>query len=535
MSSTSPHTCRRFDAPLSIAFVFALAAPWIDTLVRSDPARGPERELRPAAERPALPRTLADLAAFPERYDAHFRDSFGLRDQLLHWHSALASLVFGVSPSDQVIWGKDHWVFYTGSHALEVHRGLMPLSNEELESWRRKLELRRDYLRERGADYLLALAPSKEVIYPELVPASYNRLGPTRLDQFVEYMRAHSDVPVLDFRPILFEAKRDDRQGDYTYYPLGTHWNGRGSYVCYREMVERLKRHTPMPAALELSDLERIVHAHDGDSWSERMYIGDLLRQVSFEYLPPEPLRARFVATPLFQAGREVHYSQRAAELPTGLMFHDSFGNHLQALLAQHFRDLLCIWTADFDAARVEELEPDVVIDVYVDRVLVTAPPFEPKPRAVPTPVRAAFDRSTRTLYRMDPCSDATGPWNGAGYALERGDDREPALRARKTAADGFLVLPALARCDATTLHLDIESSTPTTLNVLYRRAGDRTYRRKQMRSAPVPSGRRQVYLQLDVPDLDGPLLLLLGETDSEFRLHALEARAVERSDETLH
>jgi hypothetical protein len=78
---------RGLDAALVAAFLAALAAPTLDAFVRDDAARGPAPEMRAASPMPDLPRDLDGLSRFPAAFEAHFADTFGLRDRLLRLNS----------------------------------------------------------------------------------------------------------------------------------------------------------------------------------------------------------------------------------------------------------------------------------------------------------------------------------------------------------------------------------------------------------------------------------------------------------------
>src|SRR5471032_1208221 len=91
--------------------------------------------------------------------------------------------------------------------------GNRPFRDSELEAWRDLLQGRHDWLAQRGIRYLFVIPPDKHTIYPEHLPDWLVTAArpPQRLDQFIQYMKAHSDVPVLDLRQTLLDAKKDVR------------------------------------------------------------------------------------------------------------------------------------------------------------------------------------------------------------------------------------------------------------------------------------------------------------------------------------
>ncbi|HEX6863342.1 MAG TPA: hypothetical protein VF414_11030, partial [Thermoanaerobaculia bacterium] len=235
---------RLLDSATIGLFVLALLAPAIDQCLRPDVARDCLRaEKRVPEPRPDVPHSLAEFNSFPRRYEAHYDDTFGLRDVLLRWNSAELWLGLGLSPSERFEQAGDDWCFLGKSR--ENFRGVRPVRAEELEDLVARLRERRDFLRAQGVGYLYVIIPDKETIYPERTPATWRKLGPTRLEQLLARLEREPDLPVLDLRPALLAAKAEDAPEDWLYTRLGTHWNGRGAYAAYRAIIERLRQDFP--------------------------------------------------------------------------------------------------------------------------------------------------------------------------------------------------------------------------------------------------------------------------------------------------
>ena len=103
---------------------------------------------------------ISQMIAKVLRGEAWLDDRFGFRGTLIRWHNLVKVLGFGVSPSEELALGPEHWIFTAADRALEAHRGLAPLSPELLELWKRVFEQRRDWLRERGFRTVILLANS---------------------------------------------------------------------------------------------------------------------------------------------------------------------------------------------------------------------------------------------------------------------------------------------------------------------------------------------------------------------------------------
>ena len=518
----------RLDSILVAFFVCALAAPWVDEIVRTNKQRGPEQhEQRTAAERPVF--GASTFQSYPDQYAAYFDDTFGLRDWLLRWHSIEKYFLFGVSPTSRVVLGKDRWMFYTGDRSMDVFRGLLPMTNQELHKWQVMLEGKRDSLRKKGIQYVFAVGPNKESIYPDFMPPRFNRVQPlTRLDQLVKYMREHSDLDILDLRPALRAARSEDAPGDYLYFQLGTHWNGRGSYVAYRELIDRVGKVIPGVRAMERADLERIDVEGCGDSWATNMYIPDLVPQHEVQFAPKQR-RAQQVLDSGWGMGRKHWMEIDDPSLPRAVMFHDSFGAYIDELMAEHFSRLACFWQYPFDTRVIAEEHPDVVIELFVERALYNFNGSDLAPRETDLN-EEAFAKSNEVVYRLDLAHDADAfkPLGETELHAAQDDSGRSLVIEMKTLAD-TLLLPEFPFPPAKRLlaRIDITSPSRSMMSVFYKHEQDADYTRRNSCLVPLNAGRNQVFFEIDQPRLRGPLRIRPGDHPGRYTLQALEVRAL--------
>ncbi|WP_394832606.1 hypothetical protein LVJ94_39490 [Pendulispora rubella] len=348
-------------------------------------------ENRRQAEAPSLPTTLAAVEKFPRDFDAYWNDSFGFREQLIRMH-AQSKLAFGVASMNDVVRGRDGWLFYTGDHSMEIHRGERPMSREELVAWQRELEARANWMAARGGRYVVLIAPNKESIYGDMLAEGYEKRGATRLDQLILHMSAHSRVKILDVRGALLEEKARQR----VYARTDTHWNDHGAYVAYREISRHLEGFYPH------------MTARPRDAFTERAlpsWYGDLVQMLGMAGLMDEP-RDELVPHPDYTSstapspppqGRRVAAMRGAAQGPRAVVFHDSFflppeergdparaataaksagqsAFRMVALLAEYFSSSVFTWSHEFDPELVERQNATLVVQEMVERVL-SGPP----------------------------------------------------------------------------------------------------------------------------------------------------------------
>ncbi len=385
------------DRILIAGFGLVLLAPTIDRFLRSDAQRAPTLELRPVARPPTTPHRLLDLLAFPRSFEAHWNDTFGLRDKFLRWHSIVKLFGLSVAPSSRYLIGKDGWIFLRSDSVIDTWRGVDPFTTDELESWRQRIESRQRACAEIGARYLFVIAPDKPEIYPEYVPKRFAKVGPSRIDQLYEYLATRSKVEFLDLRPCLIDAKKldDPHKGDFVYYPRGAHWQTRGAIAAMNVLFLHLSQLGVHVAPMPLEDHRLVARAGVGDSDARTMYVKDLLPQAEFWWTPrtnrqrlielsnPRAASAR-AAAPADSVGAtdtiEIAGRIRITEvddsaLPRAVVLHDSFATYFERSLSESFSRLAMFWTSEFDRASIAAQKPDAVIELYVERALVLETP----------------------------------------------------------------------------------------------------------------------------------------------------------------
>lgn len=349
----------------------------------------------------------------------NFIRHFFFRDDLIHLNANIKLFGLGFSPTSKTILGKNGMYFEGyGERRVEEditgyfdnvtdYMGLIPFSTEELEAWRVCLEERYYWLKERGADYIFALAPSKAMIYPENLPdnimkvkQSLNR--PTRYEQLSRYLKLHSKVPVVDLSEPLLLAKRQDPSSRPLYYRTDFHWNYYGSFIAYQAIVEEIQRQYPAhridPASLEDFSIKvrpdwvhaNFIYALGLDPYKHRnepyftfmprpgsihASISDFATKGIDDYSLPEPVvnnyRGHRIPTSVLNNPR--------GGIDTLFVIGDSFSGKYFSFFSAHakktvnFRTVYSFFTKPF-----EDYSPDLVIQEVLNMYLLQKPPGNP-------------------------------------------------------------------------------------------------------------------------------------------------------------
>jgi alginate O-acetyltransferase complex protein AlgJ len=355
-----------------LGFALLLLAPLGDQFLRPVDERSVLVEFRKPHPTPTLDWSLDSLRAFPGDFERWYADCFGLRDRFIRAHNALAIWILRDSPASIMVLGKDRWIFYRGDLSMETHRGAAPLKAEELERWRAKLEWRRDFLATRGIDFLYVIVPNKSEVYPELLPAAYDVIGPSRRAQFFEYMATNSDVAVVDLLPTMLKEKAFDHERDHVYFPLGSHWGSRGAWAGYRTIVQRLRPRFPEMQPWSRNEFIAVPGNNElGDSWAWRLYLADVLKQEFEVFAPVRGYSSEKSVHPPGWSSKDARNSlfvHKDESLPVALVFHDSYGPTILPYLAQHFSQLIAYRRLGFPRKLVERHKVDIVIQIYSER-----------------------------------------------------------------------------------------------------------------------------------------------------------------------
>jgi hypothetical protein len=275
-----------------------------------------------------------------------------------------------------VIRGSNGWWFYADDGAMLDYAEAPPFTTSELEVWRRTLQDTNDWLHARGIAYLFVLAPDKHQVYPEYMPKAIRRAPYSRMDQLVAHLATHSTVPVLDLRLALRRAKSRER----IYHRTDTHWNDRGAYVAYAQILSSLSGSLPNLRPIPPEMFEPHHVRSDGLDLARMMGLTRVLEEDNLTLDWRRPPAAQIVeplAHSFDDADGRVVTVLRDASRPRAVVFHDSFASALMPFLSEHFSRAVYLWQYNVDPDLIDIEQPDIVIQELVGRRL-TITPFNP-------------------------------------------------------------------------------------------------------------------------------------------------------------
>ncbi len=269
-----------------------------------------------------------------------------------------------------VIVGKDGWLFYTADRSIDDYQGTNVFSNGELIDYQKRFDALYEKLQQKSIMLVVIIAPDKNTIYPEYMPDQITKTGDqSRLDEFVEYMRKYGKTPVIDLRPDLLEASKTKQ----VYYKTDTHWNALGEYIAYAEIMSTLSQRYPELISHPLSEYEA-VHAglitHD----IPQILGTPMIREDYWNLQPKFDTGTNTMEIPLSDRTNVRFSWNQNQNLPSALIYHDSFFLGVVPLLEPHFKQTTSIPRTNlpgiWDINWIDQVHPDVVIFESVERFL---------------------------------------------------------------------------------------------------------------------------------------------------------------------
>lgn len=307
-------------------------------------------------------------------------DSFPAHDKMV---SAVTEfrLWMGDRVFHDTLVGPNGWLVYATARSMDRFQNARPLTEMDLAAYMKSLLEFQSLVEANGAKLFFVVAPYKNTVYPEYVPAEIQKIGAeSQTDQILNYLARHSSIQVIDLRPSMFQAKRSAQ----IYYSTDTHWNDLGGFYAYQSILDALKPTFPQLSPRSISDFKVSTQPPK---------VMDLSFIIGSESLAEE----RVQLTPLFKktssadtltlpSGRQITFARNQnPNLPVALFFHDSFLYSVMPFLSEHVSRAFYV---DMQAGNdmlprvwVEQVQPDVVVIVLNEHFLDLLPELLAKGR----------------------------------------------------------------------------------------------------------------------------------------------------------
>ncbi|TGD95797.1 alginate O-acetyltransferase AlgX-related protein [Methylobacterium nonmethylotrophicum] len=280
--------------------------------------------------------------------------------------------------------GRDGWLFLTvgTNRAADLYDNTRPVWRM-LRDWRRLLLARADRTERLGIRYLHLSSPEKLSVYDQKFfgagPVRAARSPTRRLGRLLRLTASGRRLWVDALTPL--RHQRDDAD---LYFRTDTHWTSAGTFVAYRAICDAC-------GAAAITDMLATCPAY---TVTRFMDLGEKL-----QYPVPETStvhdirqRARIAAQNRLHALAErqpelnlhtgIYVGFRnddpAADPRTLVLFGSSYSGYgrigLTSMLAETFRCVHFVWSAEIDWTLVERLRPDILLTESAERYMARLP-----------------------------------------------------------------------------------------------------------------------------------------------------------------
>jgi len=307
---------------------------------------------------------------WPRKVEAYVADRMSHRQYMIALNSWVRAKLLRSSTNPTVLQGRGGWLFHYQKMDFDDFAARSQYTPSDLRRIRIVLEERRDWLAQRGIRFVVGIAPTKQTVYPEMVPA---HMGPHvvggRRVGLLDYLKDRSPgLNVVDFTDQLIARKRHDQ----VYYATDTHWNYLGALIGYREMLMLVPDLVPTDQLLDERDM---LGKPESRHTNLNKMLGLADQEVAIRYQPVGGWAFR--DSPLDRPGLKAIAEQGVAmvhtidrdDLPTAYVLGDSFVGWNSHYISQHFKRTVITntWGAQwthrdhFPVDLIELENPDVV------------------------------------------------------------------------------------------------------------------------------------------------------------------------------
>ena len=290
-----------------------------------------------------------------QELQTYVSEHFAFRGELVTADSMVRYKLFHTSCDDQVVIGRDGWLFF--SETLADYMGITMMDSEIDQIVGRLSEVCK-YIEGQGKQPLIVIVPNKNQIYPEYMPTRFGGKTEQNNRGLLQAKMQVNNVPYVDAYRILLEGKAEDE----LYLHEDTHWNNTGARLVLNGIYE----------AYGLADRYELTGYQIEESHSPDLYA------ILF------PAEEHFEVQRIYEDGKSYQYIGRmhsvddmkictSAEDGNGksiLVYRDSFGRALIPYMGGTFDHVTFNRSTPYDLSLVQSVECDYVLIEIVERNL---------------------------------------------------------------------------------------------------------------------------------------------------------------------
>ncbi len=296
----------------------------------------------------------SSYTSFCNEFDKYFSANFGFRSRFISMNNIVKYNVFKQSGEDNVIAGRDGWLFYNS--ALHDYIGEDVLSDEEIIKIADYVEAISEKCEKAGKKFVFVIAPNKMEIYGEYMPYYYVENCPDgNYEKLIKELSSRK-VAYTDLKKLFKED--NTYSGVELYHKLDSHWNNLGASLAYMEIMDK--------AGINATDYRDIPYSEaldfNGDLY-DMLFPEGRKKDIQYYFENTE----NFDYTSRFMGVDDlIITTENADKTGSALLYRDSFGNALYKFFSDDFKNVTVSRAVPYDMSSVGDY--DVIVVEIVER-----------------------------------------------------------------------------------------------------------------------------------------------------------------------
>ena len=281
----------------------------------------------------------------------YFEDHFAFRLQMLTANALIWSKGFDTSTTDQVVTGKDDWLYFSGT--MDDYTGRDLLSDRELKAIVHNLSLMDSYVEFCGGRLIVTVAPNKNTLYNSAMPYYYQKGETSNLERLVPLLE-EAGIEYVDL------TETFQNEDEVLYFKRDSHWNNKGALLAYNAVMDAMGRehetYVNVPTVTEkdhIGDIDEILYPLAAEPEENIYYSKDW----GFDYVND-------VKDNMDEWIETVNPDKDG----TLLMYRDSFGESILPFFADEYNKAYFSRLVPYNMENLIQYQPDTVIVERVER-----------------------------------------------------------------------------------------------------------------------------------------------------------------------
>ena len=281
----------------------------------------------------------------------YFEDHFAFRLQMLTANAMIWSKGFDTSTTDQVVTGKDDWLYFSGT--MDDYTGRDLLSDRELKAIVHNLSLMDSYVEFCGGRLIVTVAPNKNTLYNSAMPYYYQKGETSNLERLVPLLE-EAGIEYVDL------TETFQNEDEVLYFKRDSHWNNKGALLVYNTIMDAMGRehetYANVPTVTEkdhIGDIDEILYPLAAEPEENIYYSKDW----GFDYVND--------VTDNMDEWIETVNPDKDGTL---LMYRDSFGESILPFFADEYNKAYFSRLVPYNMENLIQYQPDTVIVERVER-----------------------------------------------------------------------------------------------------------------------------------------------------------------------